>query len=151
MKFPAPFLRTAMLLLALSAPRMLGDRSSGGSYSLEGGPVSGGGVSGGGTFAIDGAAGDASTEVSIGGTFSVAGGLVGEGDVVVPGPVALEFTDIDGHVTLTWPADANGYVLESSPEIGAGANWQPVKPAPPGHTYTASFDKSQGFFRLHTP
>ena len=121
------------LALALFPLTLLAEPSSGGRFSLDGGPVTGGGQSAGGAFAVAGGAGETATGGLSGGTFTVTGGLIGV--AVVPGDVVLDFTNTDGQVTLTWPADASGYVLQFTPVIGDASNWQPVTPAPAAHTF----------------
>lgn len=137
------------LTLALLTSPALAETLSGGSFTLEGGPVAGGGPAGGDPFGLDGSAGETATGALAGGTFEVTGGLLGM--AVGPGEVALDFTATDSQITLTWPADAAGYGLEFTPVIGDAANWQPVTPTPPANTYATPFNPPLRFFRLHKP
>jgi hypothetical protein len=63
---------------------------------------------------------------------SVSLAVVGEptaasGGAVLPSlAVALE----GGRVVLSWSASATGFILETSPALGASANWQPVSVTP---------------------
>jgi hypothetical protein len=125
------------------------ESSSGGRFTLNGGPVSGGGRSGGGNFAVNGGAGETSTAQASGGNFQVTGGLVGI--VVIPGEVEVSITTASGQIRLTWPDGTAGYVLESSAQIGAAANWQAVTPAPSANTFTTPANQSLRFFRLRKP
>jgi hypothetical protein len=54
----------------------------------------------------------------------------------------------DGNITITWTGDG---VLESTPVLGAGADWDPVTPAPTGGTYTAPATTGNRFFRIRQP
>jgi hypothetical protein len=140
-----------VLTLGLFTVTLLGEPLSGGQYSLQGGPATGGGgKSDGGTFAVTGGAGETATGPLTGGAFVVTGGLVGV--AVVPDDVTPELTLTDtGEATLTWSAEATGYVLESSPSVGEFADWQPVTPAPAGTTFTTPFNQPLRFFRLRKP
>jgi hypothetical protein len=140
---------TLVCTLGLLAPALFAEPLGGGSYTLNGGPVTGGGQSGGGTFAVAGGAGETAVGPLSGGTFQVTGGLIGV--AVVPGDVALEFTTTDGQVTLSWPTDAVGYVLEFTSQVGELASWQPVTPAPAASRFTTPFDQPLRFFRLRRP
>lgn len=135
--------------LVMATVMALGESSSGGRFTVNGGPVSGGGRSGGGNFAVAGGAGETTTGPVKGGTFEVTGGFTGV--VVVPGNVAVAITTANGQVTLTWPAGTVGYVLEFTPQIGPGANWQTVTPAPSGNSFTTPANQSLRFFRLKKP
>ncbi len=141
--------RGLILLLTTLCLRTSAQPLGGGQFTLSGGPATGGGQSGGGTFAVAGAPGETATGPLIGGSFSVTGGLVGV--AIVPGDFALEFSANDGQVTLTWPVDAAGYVLEFTPVIGEAADWQPVAPAPVGNTFTTPFNQPLRLFRLRKP
>ena len=143
-------LARAALAGSLLTPALFAESLGGGSYSLTGGPVTGGGQSGGGTFAVAGTAGNTSVDVSKGGDFQVTGGLIGV--AVVPGDFALTIGFApDGQILISWPAEASGYVLESTPTVGEFANWQPVTPPPAGNTHTTPNDQALRFFRLRKP
>ena len=72
--------------------------------------------------------------------------------VVVP-PVLTVATG-GGSVTLSWTAAAAGFVLQSSPAVGAAATWTPVAGAPSPISGAGSFNVGptavgQSFYRLH--
>jgi hypothetical protein len=51
------------------------------------------------------------------------------GPDALPGETAsrrLAVSFAAGKIDVSWPATTTGYALESSPELGAGANWTPV-------------------------
>jgi sugar lactone lactonase YvrE len=41
-------------------------------------------------------------------------------------PPTLQFTSLGNQFVLSWPVSADGFVLESSPVLGAAATWAPV-------------------------
>jgi hypothetical protein len=56
-------------------------------------------------------------------------------------------------VILSWPAPASGFVLESSPALGAAADWQPFTDSPAilGNQFvvTGRVNSAATFYRLH--
>lgn len=138
------------LAIGLAASALRAGPSVGGDFSLEGGVATGGGQAAGGDFSVEASVGETATGPLTGGGFEVTGGLIGV--AVVPGDFALTigFTP-DGQVLIGWPAEASGYVLESTPTVGEFTNWQPVTPAPAGNTFTTPHDQPLRFFRLHQP
>jgi hypothetical protein len=50
-----------------------------------------------------------------------------------------------GNITITWTGTG---ILESSPVLGSGAQWDPVTPAPAGNTYTTTATTANRFFRI---
>ena len=139
-----------LLGLGLTTAVLRAGPSVGGDFSLVGGVASGGGKASGGDFAVDAAAGQPAAGPLSGGDFQVTGGLVAV-TVVTGGAVALRLSATDSQVTLTWPAEAAGYVLEFTPVIGEAANWQPVTPAPAGNSFTTPFNQPLRFYRLRKP
>lgn len=134
----------------LAAAGLSAEPLSGGRFSLVGGPVTGGGGrSDGGSFAVAGGTGETSPALLTGGTYQVTGGLIGV--AVVPGEVTLNLIVEGGLVTLMWPAETAGFVLETTPAVGEFADWQPVTPAPVGNTHAAPVDQPFRFFRLRKP
>lgn len=142
-------LRSAALAftLGLLTPVLHAAQSAGGDFSLVGGVSTGGGQATGGDFSVTASADEAASGPLSGGDFEVTGGLVAV-TVVTDGDVALGLTATDSQVTLTWPAEATGYVLEFSPAVGDTANWQPVTPAPAANSFTTTFNQPLRFYRL---
>jgi hypothetical protein len=72
------------------------------------------------------------------------------------GPQLL-ITRNDNTVTVSWPASADGYVLQYCESVGQGAPWQDVTQpimingATQSFTYTPAPGASKGFFRLRKP
>ncbi len=120
-------------------------------------------------FTVDGGGG---TSASNDGQFSVSG-TVGQPDVgrsssndgqfqVFGGfwqPAAscgcrLNIALANGAVTVSWPCDVNGCVLEVTDELRTPSSatvWTPVSPQPTGHTYAAPTAGQQLIFRLRGP
>ena len=142
LSFPLCVCSVGLFCLPLSAQSI-----GGGRFSLNGGPVTQvGGTSGGGAFAMEGGLAQTSTPPLTGGTFAVTGSLIGV--AVVSGEVTLDFTTDEDRLTLSWPAEAIGYVLESTSALGDVTNWQSVTPAPVGNTYSTPLNHPLRFFRL---
>jgi hypothetical protein len=62
---------------------------------------------------------------------------------------------VGAEIQLLWPADASGFQLHSSPQLGAGALWQPV-PGTPATSNGVSFlivapTNQATFYRLQKP
>jgi PKD repeat protein len=73
------------------------------------------------------------------------------GTIVIGAPVSLTVKPGAGSVTLAWPLTSGDALLESSPVLGAGANWVVVSNAPitSGGTVTVSLPPTGNqFFRL---
>jgi len=70
---------------------------------------------------------------------------------VLPAPI-LRIRRDGYHVTVSWPDSATGWQLESTPQIGGGADWQPVTQAPVkadgAWSVTASVTANRQFYRL---
>ena len=75
----------------------------------------------------------------------------------VSSPLQLTVKHLGNNVLVTWPNPSSGYILESSPDLGASANWQPVDPAgiqvtPELKSLTIPVSGSTTlFYRLHKP
>ncbi len=71
-------------------------------------------------------------------------------------PVGPVLTIVAGltTVTLEWPANGSGFVLEQKSDLGTAA-WEPVATAPTlngaNYTVTLPLDSATKFFRLHLP
>lgn len=63
------------------------------------------------------------------------------------GPALAFSRDAQG-ILITWPAEASGYVLESSTRLDNPADWTPVSPAPLQNSYRVVPDAPARFFRL---
>jgi hypothetical protein len=67
-------------------------------------------------------------------------------------PPALSVARQGANVTVSWSADAAGYVLQGSPAVGTGANWLPVEGTPNPITGAGSVGVgaagNQRFFQL---
>ena len=62
-----------------------------------------------------------------------------------PSP-SLSATRSGNQLTITWPADATGYTLESSISM-TGGSWQPV-PGVVGNSVTVPIGTGNSFYRL---
>lgn len=123
---------------------------TGGSFSLTGGTTAGGGRGAGGAYALEGSAGQTTTDTSSGGTYQVTGGLLGV--VIVPGEVTVTIeTTADGQARLTWPSTAVGFQLQFTGQLGASPDWKAVEPPPTGNAFITPMDQPLRFFRLHKP
>lgn len=147
------FLVGCLLGLGLVTTALRAGPSVGGDFSLEGGLTSrSNGQATEGDFTVAATVGETSPEPSTGGDFGVIGGLVSVTVVAVEGAFALTVgLTLDGQVRIEWPAEATGYVLEFTPQLGESVNWQPVTPAPAGNVHTTPNDQSRHFFRLRRP
>ncbi len=141
-----------LLGLGLTTGALRAGPSVGGDFSLVGGLSGGVGAAAGGDFAVAATIGKPPAEPVTGGDFAVTGELVGLTTVIVEGDVALTVGFIlEGLIRIEWPAEATGYVLEFTPQIGEPTNWQPVTPPPVGNTHVAPFDQPFRLFRLRKP
>ena len=66
------------------------------------------------------------------------------------GPVLAITADAQG-VIITWPAEGNGFMLETTSQLGNPASWQPISPAPPGNSYRPPREGVARFYRLRSP
>ena len=128
-----------------------------GDYSLSWSTVDGGGgtsASADGRFSISGTAGqpDAGQSASSDGRFQLTGGFW-YGELIFCG-CTLSITYSDGNVTVSWPGDLGGCILETANELNnatAPLAWTPVSPQPIGHSYTVAVTGTQRYFRLRSP
>ncbi len=139
-----------VLALGLATSALRAGPSIGGDFSLEGGLATGGGQAAGGDFTVAATVGETGTGPLTGGDFEVTGGLIGVAVVPCDFALTIGFAP-DGQILISWPAEASGYVLESTPTVGEFANWQPVTPPPAGNTHTTRNDQALRFFRLNRP
>lgn len=72
-----------------------------------------------------------------------------------PVPLAIANAGTDGAITLSWPASAVGFALESTEDLSSPIDWQPVDgtPALVGDRYTITIEAGVDarFFRLRKP
>ncbi|MCP5523602.1 MAG: hypothetical protein H7A46_18850 [Verrucomicrobiales bacterium] len=131
----------------LSALPVRAEPLTGGSFVLVGAPATGG-SSEGGTFRITGYVAAAGANTSVGEGFGLTCGLLGL--YASPGdPVTLKSQVTGaGTVRLWWKADATGYQLEGTAQLGSRADWQPVSPAPAGNEYFPDSSLPARFYRL---
>ncbi|MGV3771607.1 MAG: hypothetical protein ACO1QB_01815, partial [Verrucomicrobiales bacterium] len=62
-------------------------------------------------------------------------------------PVALAIAKNGSNVTITWPGETQGFVLESTPAVGTGAIWTPVAGVV-GNSATIPAASGNRFYRL---
>lgn len=124
---------------------------TGGPYSLLGATTAGGGTSQGGVYAVTGWAGSATVGISQGGDYELAGGWASDEVTALAGEVVLKVRLLGGQALLSWPAEATGFQLESTPALGPAVNWQAASPAPQGGAYTIPAAGAARFFRLRKP
>jgi hypothetical protein len=78
-----------------------------------------------------------------------------EASTPVPVPLSIVTAGTDGEVTLSWPASAAGFALESTDDLSAPITWEPVPGTPSlvGDSYIITVDASVAarFFRLRKP
>jgi hypothetical protein len=81
--------------------------------------------------------------------------LAGEGFVLSAVPPGLTARQAGGEIQLIWPADAAGFQLHSSPQLGVGALWQPVSGTPDTSngvsTLSVAPTNQATFYRLQKP
>jgi len=118
----APF-----LFLSAVAAAVLAQNFAIPSFTVDGG----GGTSSGGTFSVSGTIGQPdAAPVSAGGTFAVTGGFWSALQLVqTPEAPVLAFRGTGGTVQVFWPANAPGWILQTSPSMAAGT-WTDVSGAP---------------------
>jgi hypothetical protein len=111
----------------------------------------GGGTSTGGVYSVSGTAGqpDAGQSASSDGRFQLAGGFW-YGELVFCG-CTLSITYSGRNITVSWPGDLGGCILEAADELNAPLVWTPVSPQPTGHSYTVAVTGTQRYFRLRSP
>jgi hypothetical protein len=145
-----PSLAVTVTALALASLPLQAGPSAGGDFSLEGRltatrtrRASAGNVT------VDGTPGIADPVPTFGGNFTVAGALVTPGATVVLGDFVLTVSlTLDGQIQIDWPAEASGYVLEATADLGDGAGWVNVTPSPTGNRFTIPGNQELRFFRL---
>jgi len=124
-------------------------------YSLQRSTVAGGGASGtGGTFSLNGTAGQPFGGLSAGGSSSVTAGFWATEAVQTPPGVKLSLVHFGAHLTLSWPTNWSGLVLQQTTDIGK-PNWtavsQPVVVSNNQYTVTVPAMLPKQFFRLVHP
>jgi hypothetical protein len=147
-----PFLAVAVTALALASLPLQAGPSAGGDFSMEGRftatrtrRASAGNIA----VATPGIADPVPTS---GGNVTVAGALVVPGATVALGDFALTVSlTLDGQVQIDWPAEASGYVLEATADLGDVAGWVTVRPSPTAPRFTTSGNQELRFFRLRRP
>ncbi len=71
--------------------------------------------------------------------------------IITIGATAV-FVVMDGaNVVVTWGPAGGGFILESSPSVGASANWRPVDPAIQETRFVAPIRAGSQYFRLRHP
>jgi len=126
-------------------------------YEVDWHTVDGGGstsTSADGRFSVSGTAGqpDAGQSASADGRFQLNGGFW-YGEIVFCG-CTLSITYSGGKVTVSWPCDLGGCILEATDELRSSPPatvWTPVSPQPTGHSYTVAVTDTQRYFRLRSP
>ena len=66
----------------------------------------------------------------------------------------LSITYSSGNVTISWPGDRSGCILEATGELQSPPSsilWTPVSPQPTGNSYTVAVSGTQRYFRLRAP
>lgn len=122
----------------------------GAGFRLEGLP-SGAGTSTGGSYSLAGWVAPAGGSASRGGGFEVAGGFAPVQVVSSPDlPLTVKFTS-DKLAELRWPPGLEGYILEFSPRVGPGADWQPTVPQPTSNGFVTPCQQPARYFRLRKP
>lgn len=107
-----------------------------------------------GRFSVSGTAGqpDAGKSASNDARFQLNGGFwYGE---IIFCDYTLGITYSGGKVTVSWPCDLGGCILEATDELRSSAPatvWTPVSPQPTGHSYTVAVTSTQRYFRLRSP
>ena len=80
-------------------------------------------------------------------------GMMQNFEVLPPPPLAIQQTP--GQVKISWPGSAQGFQLEATPWLGAGAAWQPVAATPvsAGGRWEITLTNAAGhhFYRLMKP
>ena len=107
-----------------------------------------------GRFSLSGTAGqpDAGQSASNDGRFQLNGGFWC-GEIIFCG-CTLSITYSGGNVTVSWPGDLGGCILEATDELRGPpftTVWTPVSPQPTGHTYTVAVTGTERLFRLRSP
>lgn len=107
-----------------------------------------------GRFTVSGTAGqpDAGKSASNDGQFQLNGGFW-HGEIVFCG-CTLSITYSGGNVTVSWPGDLSGCILEATGELLSPPSsivWAPVSPQPTGGSYTVAVTGTQRYFRLRAP
>ena len=107
-----------------------------------------------GRFSVSGTAGqpDAGQSASTDGRFQLNGGFW-YGETIFCG-CTLSIIYSGGKVTISWPCDLNGCILEYADELHgppAPIIWTPVSPQPTGHSYITPVTGTQRYFRLRSP
>jgi hypothetical protein len=126
-------------------------------FSISWSTVDGGGgtsTSNDGRFSVSGTAGqpDAGRSASNDGQFQHNGGFW-YGETIFCG-CTLSIAYSGGNVTVSWPGDLSGCILEATGELQnppSSIVWAPVSPQPTGNNYTAAVGGTQMYFRLRSP
>jgi hypothetical protein len=85
--------------------------------------------------------------------------LTGPGSLSVPSPIApnptnLTFSVSGGILTINWPADHLGWILQSQTNLlstGLSTNWNDVPGSETNTSFSASMAEPVRFFRLRRP
>ncbi len=85
----------------------------------------GGGVSTGSRFSVTGTVGqhDATVTQLVGSRFGIQGGFHALVAIQTPGAPELSISVSGGQVTVSWPAETTGWMLQESGVVGGGASW----------------------------
>ncbi len=148
-----PYLAATLTALVLASLPSQAGPSAGGDFSLDGRiTATRARKASAGSIAVDASPGIADPVPTSGGSFTVAGALVTPGATVVLGDFALTVSlTLDGQIQIDWPAEASGYVLEGTPELGDVAGWIAITPSPTGNRFTTPGNQDLRFFRLRRP
>jgi hypothetical protein len=126
-------------------------------FSISWSTIDGGGstsTSNDGRFSVSGTAGqpDAGRSASNDGQIQLNGGFW-YSEIAFCG-CTLSITYSSGNVTVSWPGDLSGCILEATVELLSPPSsivWTPVSPQPTGNNYTAAVGGTQRYFRLRSP
>lgn len=104
-------------------------------------------------FQVTGSVGQSSASmVRLAGTkFSVDGGFHRLIVVVqTSGAPSLSLNRAGGDITITWPSEITGWILQQSERVGPGANWQDTTGVS-NNSITAPIPTGTRFYRLRRP
>jgi len=116
----------------------------------------GGGVSAGGDYALSGTVGQPTPGPLTGGDYSLTGGFWAmASERPTPGPPRLSVSLSGTQVVISWPADAAGFVLQTTTALEPPVSWSPALETPvtvgDRQTVTVPVTGVTRFYRLRSP
>jgi hypothetical protein len=121
-------------------------------YSLVLIPAPGAGQSNGDSYSLEGRIAVFYPHRSSGGDFILETGLFDSPEPVLPGDIALLTSYSDGRLTILWDRAAANYLLEATPALSSGAEWNALNlPTEANATHffvSVPVSSQQQFFRL---